>query len=199
MSPTTSTSKTNAFILVTSMRLGVPVRLSQHADEHRTERPVFFAVNQQLGEGAALRVALELSDPVGSLEVGEHQDVEKLGAESGTEGGRGGPPEPALELVGLTAGRLRRRTVGPRVGHRRLSYIRSRRVTGVTRQAKLGRCLNPAASNRRASLVRTPASSGHEDGSDDRHADAHCLQPEAHLQRGPGEGTQAEQDADPSE
>jgi hypothetical protein len=31
-------------------------------------------------KGAALRVAPELSDPVRSLEVGEHQDVEQLGA-----------------------------------------------------------------------------------------------------------------------
>jgi hypothetical protein len=36
--------------------------------------------------GAALRVAPELSDPVGSLQVGEHQDVEQLGAGSRTEG-----------------------------------------------------------------------------------------------------------------
>jgi len=58
---------------------------SQHPDEHRSERPVLLAVDQQLGEGAALRVASELSDPVGSLEVGQHQHVEKFGAESGTE------------------------------------------------------------------------------------------------------------------
>jgi hypothetical protein len=31
------------------------------------------------------QLAPELSDPVGSLEVGEHQDVEELGAGSGTE------------------------------------------------------------------------------------------------------------------
>jgi hypothetical protein len=31
-------------------------------------------------------VAPELSDPVGSLEVGKHQDVEELGAGSGAEG-----------------------------------------------------------------------------------------------------------------
>jgi hypothetical protein len=38
------------------------------------------------GEGAALRVAPELSDTVGSLEVGQHEDVELLGAGSGAEG-----------------------------------------------------------------------------------------------------------------
>jgi hypothetical protein len=50
------------------------------------EGPVLLAVDQQLGEGATLRVAPELSDPVGSLEVRAHEDVEQLGAGSGTEG-----------------------------------------------------------------------------------------------------------------
>jgi hypothetical protein len=31
-------------------------------------------------------LSARLSDPVGSLEVGEHEDVEKLGAGCGTEG-----------------------------------------------------------------------------------------------------------------
>jgi hypothetical protein len=60
-------------------------RLPQHPDEHRPERPVLLAVDQELGEGAALRVASELADPVGSIEVGEHQDVEEFGAGDGTE------------------------------------------------------------------------------------------------------------------
>jgi hypothetical protein len=60
--------------------------LPQHADEHRSERPVLLAVDQELGEGAALRVPPELADPVGSLEVGERQDVEQLGAGSRPEG-----------------------------------------------------------------------------------------------------------------
>ena len=51
----------------------------QHPDEHRPERPVLLAVDQELGEGPRLRVPPELADPVGSLEVGEHQDVEQLG------------------------------------------------------------------------------------------------------------------------
>jgi len=42
--------------------------------------------DQQLREGATLRVSPELADPVGSLEVGKHQDVEQLGAGSGAEG-----------------------------------------------------------------------------------------------------------------
>ena len=49
------------------------------------ERPVLLAVDQELGEGAALRVAPELSDAFGSLKVGEHQDVEQLAAGSRPE------------------------------------------------------------------------------------------------------------------
>ena len=59
--------------------------LSQHPDQHSPECPVLLAVDQQLGEGAALRVAPELADPVGALEVGEHQDVQEFGTGSGTE------------------------------------------------------------------------------------------------------------------
>jgi hypothetical protein len=44
--------------------------LSQDPDEHSSESPVFLAVGYQLGEGAALRVAPELADPFGPLEVG---------------------------------------------------------------------------------------------------------------------------------
>src|SRR4249919_1663366 len=44
------------------------------------QRPILLAVDQQLGEGATLRVAPELADPVGSLEVGEHHDVEQVRA-----------------------------------------------------------------------------------------------------------------------
>jgi hypothetical protein len=51
--------------------------LPQHADEHSAERRVLLAVDQQLGEGATLRVAPEFSDPVGSIEVREHEDVEE--------------------------------------------------------------------------------------------------------------------------
>jgi len=61
-----------------------PLHVPQHPNEHRPERPVLLAIDQQLGEGAALRVAPELSDPVGSLEVGKHEDVEEFGAGSGT-------------------------------------------------------------------------------------------------------------------
>ena len=64
-----------------STLLGLP----QHPDQHRPKDPVLLTVDQELGEGTTLRVAPELSDPVGSLEVGEHQDVEQLGAWSRTE------------------------------------------------------------------------------------------------------------------
>jgi hypothetical protein len=67
------------------VRRGSAIAFSQHSDEHRPQRPVLLAVDQQLGEGAALRVAPELADPVGPLEVREHQDVEKFGAGGRTE------------------------------------------------------------------------------------------------------------------
>jgi hypothetical protein len=51
------------------------VRLPQHPDQHRPKDPVLLAVDQQLGEGACLGVSPELSDPVGSLEVREHEDA----------------------------------------------------------------------------------------------------------------------------
>ena len=46
----------------------------------RPRRLVLLEVNQELAESPRLRVSPELSDPVGSLEVGEHEDVEQLGA-----------------------------------------------------------------------------------------------------------------------
>ena len=61
-------------------------QVPQHPDEHRPQRPILLAVDQQLGEDAALRVASELSDAVCSLEVGKHEDVEEFGAESRPEG-----------------------------------------------------------------------------------------------------------------
>jgi len=59
--------------------------LSQHPHKHRPERPVLLAVDEELGEGATLRLAPELSDPVGSLKEGQHEDVEKLDAGSRLE------------------------------------------------------------------------------------------------------------------
>jgi hypothetical protein len=66
--------------------LATSLSFLQHPEEHRPQRPVLLAVDQEFGEGAALGVAPELSDPVGPLEVGKHEDVKQLGAGSGTEG-----------------------------------------------------------------------------------------------------------------
>jgi hypothetical protein len=41
---------------------------------------------QQLAERPRLRVPPEGADRIGSLEVGQHQDVEELGAGSGSKG-----------------------------------------------------------------------------------------------------------------
>jgi hypothetical protein len=79
--------------------LGRLSRLPQHPDEHRPQCPVLLTVDQQFGEGAALRVAPELSDSIGSLEVGERQDAEQFGAGSGAEGVEAFP-ELAFELIG---------------------------------------------------------------------------------------------------
>ena len=50
-----------------------------------SESPVLLAVDQEFGEGPRLRVPPELADPVGSIEVGEREDVEQLGAGSRPE------------------------------------------------------------------------------------------------------------------
>jgi hypothetical protein len=57
--------------------------LPQHPDQHRPEDPVLLAVNQEFSEGSALRVAPELPDPLGPLEVGEHEDAEEFGLGEG--------------------------------------------------------------------------------------------------------------------
>jgi hypothetical protein len=65
---------------------GLLIALPQHPDQHRPERSVLLAVDQEPGEGARLRVPPELADPFGTFKVGEHQDVEQLGAGSGAKG-----------------------------------------------------------------------------------------------------------------
>jgi hypothetical protein len=72
-----------------------------------------LAVDQQLGEGAGLRVPPIGANRVGAVEVGKHEDAEQLGAGSGTEGVQVFP-ESALKLVGSQGRRLRRPTVAPR-------------------------------------------------------------------------------------
>ena len=85
-----------------------PLVLSQHPDEHSPPRPILLAVDQQLGEGAGLRIAPELADPVGSLEVRQHQNVEELGAGSRTESIQA-RPESAFELIGTHVPEVTRR------------------------------------------------------------------------------------------
>jgi hypothetical protein len=99
------------------------VSLSQHPDEHRPKRPVLLAVGQQLSESAALRVAPELSDPVGALEVGQLQDVEQLGTGSGAERVEA-RPQPTLDLTGTHGWRLRGRTVASVSGDWLIKTIR---------------------------------------------------------------------------
>jgi hypothetical protein len=65
-------------------RLPSSLHLLEQAADHGLGVLVLLEVDQQLGEGAAFWVSSELSDPVGSLEVGKHQDVEKLGTGSRT-------------------------------------------------------------------------------------------------------------------
>jgi len=55
------------------------------ADQHRPERPVLLAVDEELAEGPGLGVPPVGADRVGPVEVGEHQDAEKFGAGSGAE------------------------------------------------------------------------------------------------------------------
>ena len=51
--------------------LASTVALPQHPDQHRPERSILLAVDQEFGEGAALWVAPELADPLGSVGVWE--------------------------------------------------------------------------------------------------------------------------------
>jgi hypothetical protein len=91
-------------------QLGLAVGFSQHPNQHRPQRPILLAVDQELGEGAALWVAQNSpSHPVCPLEVGEHEDMEELGTRSWTEGLQAFA-KPALTLVGSHDRRLRGRT-----------------------------------------------------------------------------------------
>jgi hypothetical protein len=55
---------------------GSATGLPQHADEHGPQGPILLAVDQELGEGAALWSAPELADPLGPVVSGETGDVE---------------------------------------------------------------------------------------------------------------------------
>jgi hypothetical protein len=58
--------------------------------EHRPECSILLAVNQELGEGTTLRVTPKLADPLATLEVREHQDVEQFGTGSRPKGVQAG-------------------------------------------------------------------------------------------------------------
>jgi hypothetical protein len=56
-------------------------RISASNPEHdRPRRLILLQVDQQLSEGPRRRVAPELTEPVGPLEVGQHEDVAEFGA-----------------------------------------------------------------------------------------------------------------------
>jgi hypothetical protein len=76
------------------------VALPQQPNQHRSERAILLASIRELGEGAALRVAPELTDPLGAVQVGQQLDVEELGAGSGAEGIQPGP-ELSFKLIEL--------------------------------------------------------------------------------------------------
>jgi hypothetical protein len=64
------------------------VGLAQYPDQHGPKRPVLLAVDQQLRESAGSGVPLVAAEPLGAVEVGEHEDVEQFGAGCGTKATR---------------------------------------------------------------------------------------------------------------
>jgi hypothetical protein len=67
-------------VLAPDAPLASSIRLSQHPDQHRSKRPVLLTVDQELGEGAALRIAPKLADPVGSSMSESIRTGEPVGA-----------------------------------------------------------------------------------------------------------------------
>jgi hypothetical protein len=67
---------------------------------------VLLAVDQELGERPRLRVSPVRADCIGPVEVGEHEDMEKLGAWSRAESVQA-LPEAALEFIESHGRRLR--------------------------------------------------------------------------------------------
>jgi hypothetical protein len=65
--------------------LRLALRLTQRLDEHRPEDAI-LAVDQQLGEGAGSWGSPVGADRIRSVEVGEREDMEQLGAGSRPEG-----------------------------------------------------------------------------------------------------------------
>jgi hypothetical protein len=74
----------------------LPLHLGEEPEDDGSRHLVLLAVDQQLGEG---RDSPGSSTTLGALEVGEHEDVEQLGAGSGAERVQA-LPESALEFIG---------------------------------------------------------------------------------------------------
>ena len=70
VTPPTTTTTTVSLLTLGSDAIGTQSHLaafvvgSQHPNEDRPERPILLAVDQELGEGAALRVAPEQLEPI---------------------------------------------------------------------------------------------------------------------------------------
>jgi hypothetical protein len=82
-------------------------------DQPRPERPILLAVDQQLGERAALWVRPCARRSRRLARCGEHEDVEQFGAGSWAKGIQT-LPQSALELVGSHGSSLRRLEDCPR-------------------------------------------------------------------------------------
>jgi hypothetical protein len=55
-----------------------PLHLGQEPEQDGPRRLVLLEVDQQLSEGARLRVTQELADPLGAVEIWEAEDVEEF-------------------------------------------------------------------------------------------------------------------------
>jgi hypothetical protein len=77
--------------------LPLALRLTQRPDERRPEDAILLAVDRQLGEGVGSWGSPVGADRIRSVEVGEREDVEQLGAGAGPRdhlGLRTCPPDP---------------------------------------------------------------------------------------------------------
>ena len=92
-----------------SCGLRTPVGFAQHPDEHRSQYPILLAVDQELGEGAALRVPQKSPIRSARSKSGSMRTVEEFSAGSGTERVQALPPL-LLKLIRTHVNRrLRRR------------------------------------------------------------------------------------------
>jgi hypothetical protein len=108
--------------------------LPQHPDQHRPERPILLAVDQELGEGAALRVAQELPNPVHPLEVGS------IRTWSSSARGAGRSASEALAQHPFELLAVHRRTLAPE----RDTLGRAGRVLAYARAPQVDRTLTNA-------------------------------------------------------